>query len=54
MNVFGLLSSNQVRPVEQNSSEAARAVLFSFGTLLEAYPSSLQGSASNFLLSSCC
>lgn len=54
INVFWLLSANQVRPMEQNPSEAARAVLLSFGTLLQAYPSSLQDSASNFLLSSCC
>lgn len=46
INVFWLLSANQVRPAEQNPSEAARAVLFSLGTLLQAYPSSLQGSAS--------
>lgn len=53
INLFWLLSANQVRPMEQNPSEAARAVLFSFGTPLQAYPSSLQGSASSFLLSSC-
>lgn len=33
---------------------SSQSCVFSFGTLLQAYPSSLWGSVSSFLLSSCC